>query len=105
MLIHHVFFYMSPDATHDDLMTLHSGLESLTGIEAIKQYHIGVPAPTDRPVIERGYALSWLTVFEGAEDEEVYQNHPDHHAFVEKCKHLWTKVVVYDSIPLVTGGV
>jgi hypothetical protein len=98
MLIHHVFFTMHADATDSDRTELRNGLESLQAIPDIKYWHIGVPAPTDRPVIDRSYTYSWLLMFENAEQEEVYQNHTIHHAFINKCKHLWVKVVVYDSI-------
>jgi hypothetical protein len=27
---------------------------------------------------------------------DIYQVHPVHLAFVEKCKSMWTKVVIYD---------
>jgi hypothetical protein len=95
MFIHHVFFYTAPDA---DLAALRAGLETLTPIEGIKTWHIGVPAATNRSVIERGYAYSWLLTFENADDQEVYQGHPLHLAFIEKCAHLWHKVLVYDSV-------
>jgi len=95
MFIHHVFFYTAPEA---DLAALRAGLESLTAIETIKTWHVGVPAATDRPVIERGYAISWLLIFENLADQEIYQDHPLHLAFVKNCAHLWNRVVVYDSI-------
>ncbi len=95
MFIHHVFFYTAADA---DLAALRAGLETLTPIETIKSWHIGVPADTHRSVIERGYAFSWLLIFENPADQEVYQDHPLHLAFIEKCAHLWERVVVYDSI-------
>jgi hypothetical protein len=98
MLIHHVFFFMPPDATAEQVEQLKAGLETLTSIDGIKQYHIGVPADTDRPVIDRSYAISWLLIFEDAQAEAHYQDHPVHHAFVESCKHLWNRVVVYDSV-------
>ncbi len=98
MLIHHVFFYMSPEATEADKAALRAGIETLTKIETIGRWHLGVPAPTDRPVIERGYTFSWLAIFENGEDEAVYQKHPVHLEFIKNCAHLWSKVVVYDSL-------
>ncbi len=95
MHIHHVFFYAAPDADHE---ALRAGIETLTKIEAIHQSHIGVPAATDRPVIERGYTFSWLAIFETSEAEAVYQTHPIHLEFIKNCAHLWSRVVVYDSI-------
>ena len=98
MLVHHVFFYMHPEASAADKAALRVGLETLTTIEAIQQSHIGVPAPTDRPVIERGYTFSWLTIFNNGDDEAIYQTHPTHLEFVKNCASLWAKVVIYDSI-------
>lgn len=89
---------MPAGAGDADKAALRAGLESLTTIEGIQQWHIGTPAATDRPVIERGYTFSWLLIFKNAEDEATYQTHPVHHAFVEQCKHLWEKVVVYDAV-------
>lgn len=97
MFVHHVFFWMAPDATQADREQLAAGLRSLSGIETIKMHHLGVPADTDRSVIDRSYDFSWLLFFETAADEEVYQKHPVHLKFVEDCKHLWQKVVVYDA--------
>jgi len=98
MLVHHVFFYMAPDASEADKAALKAGIETLTQIEDIQQWHLGVPAPTDRPVIERGYTYSWLAVFANGEAEAAYQKHPVHLEFIKNCQHLWSKVVVHDSI-------
>jgi len=61
-------------------------------------YQIGAPATTSRDVIDRSYSVSWFLMFDNLEDEEVYQHHPLHKKFVEDCSHLWSKVVVYDSV-------
>jgi len=98
MFIHHVYFWLKNEGSKEDLDSLIKGLQSLTGIETIGMHHIGVPAATNRDVIERSYSVSWMLVFDNLEDEEVYQNHPVHEKFVENCKHLWSKVVVYDSV-------
>ena len=34
--------------------------------------------------------------FDSVADQEAYQPHPLHKAFIERCGHLWEKVVVYD---------
>ena len=64
----------------------------------IKQYHIGLPADTNRDVIETSYAVSWLLLFDTAEDQASYQTDPIHLQFVKECSALWSKVVVYDSV-------
>jgi hypothetical protein len=98
MFVHHVFFWMNPQASDADRQQLAAGIRSLASIETIKMSHLGTPADTDRSVIDRSYAFSWLTVFDSKEDEAIYQEHPVHLTFIENCRHLWEKVVVYDSV-------
>ncbi len=96
--IHHVYFWLNNPDSKEDLEQLVAGLEALSKAEVIKAFHIGLPAPTDRPVIDSSYAISWLNVFATSEDQDIYQTHPMHLKFIDDCKHLWSKVVVYDSI-------
>jgi hypothetical protein len=99
MFVHHVYFWLKNPNRKEDLAALKVGLEALKqGIEPKILAHIGVPAPTDRDVIDRSYALSWLMLFATPQDQDVYQDHPVHKKFVEDCSHLWEKVIVYDSI-------
>jgi hypothetical protein len=67
-------------------------------VKTIKSFHIGQPAPTNRDVIDRSYAASWLVLFENGTDQDSYQTDPIHLKFVEECSSLWTKVIVYDSV-------
>ncbi|HTE11121.1 MAG TPA: Dabb family protein [Chitinophagaceae bacterium] len=98
MFIHHVYFWLKNPDSAADLKQLKEGLQKLTVVETIGMYQIGTPAATNRDVIERSYSVSWMLMFDNLEDEEVYQHHPLHLKFVEACSHLWSKVIVYDSI-------
>jgi hypothetical protein len=98
MFIHHVYFWLKNPGSAEDVKQLKAGLRQLTVIETIGMYQIGEPAPTNRDVIDKSYAVSWMLMFDNLEDEEVYQHHPLHLKFVEECSHLWSRVVVYDSV-------
>jgi hypothetical protein len=98
MFVHHVFFWLNNPDSEEDKGRLLQGLKQLESIDVIRTFHTGVPATTNRDVIERGYALSLLMIFDSLEDQETYQVHPVHKAFVEKCSSLWSKVVVYDAV-------
>ena|SRR5688500_3207849 len=98
MFIHHVYFWLKNPSSEEDRQKLVEGLEKLTKVKTIKMFHIGKPADTNRDVIDTSYSISWLLVFDDKEAEESYQVDPIHLNFVETCKHLWQKVVVYDSI-------
>lgn len=98
MFIHHVYFWLKNSDSKEDLDQLKAGLQKLTVIETIGMHQIGVPAATNREVIDRSYSVSWMLMFDNIEDEEIYQHHALHLKFVETCAHLWSRVVVYDSV-------
>lgn len=98
MFVHHVFFWLkNPDSAADRAKLL-EGIRSLQPIETIRTFHVGKPAGTDRPVIENGYDFSLLLMFDNPEDQNTYQEHPVHLKFVDEYAHLWSKVIVYDSV-------
>lgn len=96
--IHHVYFWLKNPDSAEDLKKLLEGLKKLSGVKTIAMSHIGVPASTNRDVIERGYSVSWLLVFNTPEDQDKYQVDPVHLKFIEECSMVWQKVVVYDSV-------
>jgi len=98
MFIHHVFFWLKNPDNSSEKDQLAAGLNTLLSIQPHIAAHVGVPAGTSRGVIDTSYDFSLLLTFETAEDEQAYQVHPIHDAFRENCEHLWSKVVVYDSV-------
>ena len=95
--IHHVFFWLKENNS-DNREQLIEGLKKLSSVETIKQFHIGVPANTNREVIENTYSVSWMILFDSPVDQESYQVDPIHLNFVKECSHLWEKVTVFDTI-------
>lgn len=98
LFTHHVFFWLKNPGDESDKGQLISGLETLLSIPGIRLAQIGAPADTNRDVIDRSYDVSWLLLFDNADDEAVYQEHPVHQQFVQAFSHLWDKVAVYDSV-------
>lgn len=96
--IHHVYFWLKNATSQDDKSKLIAGLKKLSSVKTIQQFHIGQPAPTNRDVIDRSYAVSWLLFFKNKADQDSYQTDPVHLKFIEDCSHLWSRVVVYDSV-------
>ena len=95
--IHHVFFWLKEN-NESNREQLIEGLKKLSSVSTIKQYHIGVPATTNREVIENTYNVSWMILFDNAADQDSYQVDPIHLNFVKECSHLWNKVTVFDTI-------
>jgi hypothetical protein len=96
--IHHVYFWLKNTDSKEDKAKLIEGLKKLATVKTIKTFHIGQPADTNRDVIDRSYAISWFTMFDNAADQQSYQVDPIHLKFIEECAHLWSKVIVYDSV-------
>jgi hypothetical protein len=98
IFIHHVYFWLKNPSSEQDRQLLIEGLGKLSKVKTIKMFHIGKPAGTNRDVIDSSYSISWMLIFESPEDQDSYQVDPIHLKFVEECKHLWQKVVVYDAV-------
>lgn len=96
--IHHVYFWLKNPDSQEDRNKLVEGLKKLTKVQSIKTSHIGKPAGTNRDVIDSSYAISWLLTFENRANQDSYQVDPIHLKFVEECKDLWSRVVVYDTV-------
>lgn len=100
MFVHHVYFWLKNPESAEGKEKLIEGLQTLKGINVIRSARIGVPASTSRDVIEKGYNISWMLLFDNLEEQEVYQKHPVHLKFVDNYSHLWEKVIVYDSVDI-----
>lgn len=98
VFIHHVFFWLADAGSKEALEKLTEGLQTLSAVQSIQTFHIGLPADTSRDVIDGSYSLSWLLTFSNKADQDSYQEDPIHLKFVDECKHLWGKVIVYDTI-------
>ncbi|WP_447642692.1 MULTISPECIES: Dabb family protein [Chitinophagaceae] len=98
-IIHHVFFWLKNNSSESDKQELITGLKTLDTIPQVKKLLIGTPAATgNRDVVDSTFHVSELIYFDSVEDQDAYQIHPAHLAFVAQYGHLWEKVVVYDMI-------
>lgn len=94
--VHHVHFWLNNKADKDKLI---AGLNILKPIPYIRDIHIGLPADTNRDVIDRSYDVSLLILFDSPELQQAYQVDPTHLIFAEQyAKPLCSKVVVVDSV-------
>ena len=96
---HMALFWLKNPDSREDLAMLADGVETLRQIEQVRTLHIGVPARTEaRDVVDHSWSLSESMTFESIADQAAYQPHPLHQAFIERCGHLWSRVVVYDIV-------
>jgi Stress responsive A/B Barrel Domain len=101
-LRHMALFWLNAPNSLEDRTMLAEGLESLRAIPQVKSLHIGQPASTeDRDVVDHSWDLSESMTFDSLADQSAYQMHPAHKDFIDKCGHLWERVLVYDIVDYV----
>jgi Stress responsive A/B Barrel Domain len=98
MFVHAVYFWLQDNLTNYDKAAFLAGARSLTTISSVQHGYLGVPAPTDRPVIDRSYSHALVIIFASERDHDLYQTDPIHDRFREQCGSFWQKVVIYDSV-------
>ena len=98
MFTHCVFFWLKDGTTAQDRATFERGLASLITTPGVFHGTFGVPAATDRPVIERSYSYGVMVKFEDQATHDAYQVDPIHKEFLKNCSQLWTRVQVYDFV-------
>ena len=97
VFVHHVYFWLKAPGDPEAREALVAGLRRLTAAPDILWSHIGLPAESERGVVDDSYSVSWLVFFADKAAEDRYQIDPIHLKFVEDCSPLWERVVVYDT--------
>ena len=98
MFVHAVYFWLRPDLAAPDREQYVAWLPRLCALPSVRQGYFGVPAATDRPVIDRSFSYALVLVFDDAAAEEAYQVHPDHDRFRKECGSFWQQVKIFDSV-------
>ncbi len=95
---HHVYFWLKEEHKNaEDRATFEKGLDSLFQLKGIQGGRWAVPAKVMiRPVIDQSWDYALTMQFESIEAQDAYQEDPEHHVFIDGCKHFWEKVQVRD---------
>ncbi len=96
MFVHSVYFTLRDDLSDADRRRFEEGLASLAVIETVRQRHIGTPADTHRPIIDRDYTHALVLAFDDVAGHQAYQDHPVHDAFRKTCSEYWAQVRIFD---------
>ena len=99
---HTVFFWLRDGGGPNAAQQLAQGCRRhLTGIPGILHLSVGVPAGTERAVVDNSYGVALLVEFADRAAHDIYQEHPDHQRFIQECSPLWERVQIYDAVPAV----
>ena len=95
---HHVYFWLNDECKSvADRAVFEQGLASLFEIDLVRGGRWAVPAPVmPRPVIDQSWDYAVTMQFASVADQDIYQGHPQHQAFVDTFKGWWAKVLVMD---------
>ncbi|MEX0314801.1 MAG: Dabb family protein [Allomuricauda sp.] len=91
------FWFKNPDNKADRAKFETSLRTFLNNSKFAKTNFIGTPPAATRDVVDGSFTYSLIVTFESAEAQEGYQKEEAHLIFIEECKDLWEKVIVYDS--------
>lgn len=97
MIAHHVLFWLKADTTDEQKTAFRKSLSTLEKIEIVKFFHLGIPAPIERAVVDTTYTFSLFLAFEDMAAHDVYQAHPLHQAFLNEFRVFFDKVIIYDA--------
>ena len=98
MFCHSVYFWVRDDLSTSQVTEFLDGIESLRRIETVHTGFIGVPAPSERGVVDKSYSHALILLFADPEAHDAYQVHPVHDRFRQRCATFWSKIVIYDAI-------
>jgi hypothetical protein len=100
MFYHTVHFWLREDLSDDQRRAFIAGCKKVADSENVNSCRVGLPAGTDRPVVDNSYDVQLHCVFESKDKHDAYQSDADrvHSDFIETFKTYWAKVVIYDSV-------
>jgi len=98
MFVHSVYFWLRDDLSPAARDNFVDGVRSLTTIETVQHGFLGTPANTNREIIDQSYSYALVLFFPDEAAHDVYQVHPVHDRFRERCGGSWNKIVIYDAV-------
>ncbi len=95
---HHVYFWLKDENKNEaDRNSFEKGMEQLLKIENIASGIWGKSADTpERPVTDKSFDYALSLTFDSVEEHNIYQNHAEHHVFVDAYKNFWASAKVMD---------
>jgi len=99
-IIHSVYFWLNDSNNNDDVKVFETAIKKLMkNSQFANKMHLGKPAATEkREIIDNSYDYCLIFTFNSYKDQRIYQDEPAHLIFIGEAKHLWKKVLVFDSV-------
>jgi hypothetical protein len=98
MHIHSVYFWLKDDLENASRAQFEQGLAALCVDTAVSRGYFGVPAVSERAVVDSSYSYGLVLIFEDTARHDQYQVGAVHDDFLAKNAAKWTRIQVYDVI-------
>lgn len=98
MHIRNVYFWLRDELDKSDRAAFAAGLATLCADTTVTQGYFGVPAPTNRDVVDSSYSYALVLLFQDTGKHDQYQVGAVHDRFLAAHAAKWTRVQVYDVI-------
>lgn len=91
------FWFKNPNNAADRAKFEQSLNTFLENSKYAKTNFVGTPPKAVREVVDDSFTYNLIVTFESPEAQAAYQDEEAHLTFIEECKDLWKKVIVYDA--------
>lgn len=100
MFHHTVHFWLRDDLTDAQRSNFIAAVKALGKSPHVATCRVGLPAGTDREVVDNSYDVQLLCTFDTPADHDAYESPEDetHARFIDTYSTFWTRVLIYDSI-------
>ncbi|MEM1336779.1 MAG: Dabb family protein [Bacteroidota bacterium] len=96
---HSVYFWLKQPESVEDRAQFEAALQKfLDTSKYAKTNFLGIPPKAVREVVDDSFTYNLIVTFESAAAQQAYQEEKAHLVFIEECKDLWQRVVVYDAL-------
>lgn len=96
---HVVYFWFHEPENQEHQKRFEASLTKfLNASNFAKTNFIGKPPKAVRDVVDDSFTYNLIVSFKSAESQQKYQEEEAHLIFIEECKDLWKKVIVYDAM-------
>jgi hypothetical protein len=91
-----VIFWANPSKPDAPNELIAAAKKYLASIPGIVNFHVGKMVTSPREVVDQTYQVALNIQFQSKQAQDNYQDHPQHLEFVNLCRPLSAKLVIYD---------
>lgn len=96
--VHVVYFWLKDGVTEAEKQQFMKNCEKMREIPEVLNLRVGIPAGTDREVVDNSYDVMLIVENADTAGQEAYQIADLHEVFRQENGDMFEKIVIYDSL-------